>query len=378
LNPLKVKGAVLRNVKTGARTEVAADGVFIAIGHTPASALFEGQVEMKGGGDATSAARAALESGEVDFSWNLQVEAEILESMIDDSVGVLHPVPSANVERILVNFADPNTEVNGARSEPSTKHPFFQFLEVRQAFTYLADRETIATQFYGPAGTPTTNTLAGPARFVSTNTSGEFDTAKAAEMLDAAGWVMDGDVRGKDGVQMSILYQTSTNPVRQKTQEVIKAACESIGIKVEIKAIDAGVYFSSDAGNPDTASHFYADLEMFTNGSGIWPGPYMANYISIDPATDLAQQSNQWLGVNTQRWVNAEYNELYTQVLTELDPAKQEELFIAMNDLIINDVCEIALVWRATPVAYSVSLQNVAPSGWDSNIWQLEHWTRAE
>src|SRR5687767_2360983 len=49
-SPLKVRGAVLRNAKTGARTEVAADGVFIAIGHTPASALFEGQVEMKVGG----------------------------------------------------------------------------------------------------------------------------------------------------------------------------------------------------------------------------------------------------------------------------------------------------------------------------------------
>ncbi|MCC6890292.1 MAG: thioredoxin-disulfide reductase [Hyphomicrobiales bacterium] len=49
-DPLKVRGAVLRNVKTGVRTEVAADGIFIAIGHTPASALFEGQIEMKGGG----------------------------------------------------------------------------------------------------------------------------------------------------------------------------------------------------------------------------------------------------------------------------------------------------------------------------------------
>ena len=49
-NPLKVRGVVLRNVKTGARTEMAADGVFIAIGHTPASELFDGQVEMKGGG----------------------------------------------------------------------------------------------------------------------------------------------------------------------------------------------------------------------------------------------------------------------------------------------------------------------------------------
>src|SRR3954471_14866144 len=46
-NPLKVKGAVLRNVKTGALSERATDGVFIAIGHTPASELFAGQVEMK-------------------------------------------------------------------------------------------------------------------------------------------------------------------------------------------------------------------------------------------------------------------------------------------------------------------------------------------
>jgi len=49
-NPLKVKGAVLRNVKTGALSERAADGVFIAIGHTPASELFVGQVEMKHSG----------------------------------------------------------------------------------------------------------------------------------------------------------------------------------------------------------------------------------------------------------------------------------------------------------------------------------------
>ncbi len=49
-NPLKVRGAVLRNVKTGALTTVPADGIFIAIGHTPASELVAGQVEMKTGG----------------------------------------------------------------------------------------------------------------------------------------------------------------------------------------------------------------------------------------------------------------------------------------------------------------------------------------
>jgi thioredoxin reductase (NADPH) len=49
-NPLKVRRAVLRNVKSNALTELPADGVFIAIGHTPASELFVGQVEMKHSG----------------------------------------------------------------------------------------------------------------------------------------------------------------------------------------------------------------------------------------------------------------------------------------------------------------------------------------
>jgi thioredoxin reductase (NADPH) len=49
-SPLKVKGVVLRNIKTGELNERAADGVFIAIGHTPSSELVVGQIEMKGSG----------------------------------------------------------------------------------------------------------------------------------------------------------------------------------------------------------------------------------------------------------------------------------------------------------------------------------------
>src|SRR5204862_6938789 len=49
-NPLKVRRAILRNVKTDELTEHPADGIFIAIGHTPASELFTGQVEMKHSG----------------------------------------------------------------------------------------------------------------------------------------------------------------------------------------------------------------------------------------------------------------------------------------------------------------------------------------
>lgn len=49
-SPRKVVGAAIRNVKTHAVTELRADGIFVAIGHSPASELFAGQVEMKPNG----------------------------------------------------------------------------------------------------------------------------------------------------------------------------------------------------------------------------------------------------------------------------------------------------------------------------------------
>lgn len=49
-NPVKVTHARLKNLKTGAITEVAADGVFVAIGHAPATELVAGQLALKPSG----------------------------------------------------------------------------------------------------------------------------------------------------------------------------------------------------------------------------------------------------------------------------------------------------------------------------------------
>ena len=49
-SPLKVRGVVLRNVKTGAMQEMVADGVFIAIGHSPSTELVAGKIKMKPNG----------------------------------------------------------------------------------------------------------------------------------------------------------------------------------------------------------------------------------------------------------------------------------------------------------------------------------------
>jgi peptide/nickel transport system substrate-binding protein len=332
------------------------------------------QVELKGGGDATAAARAAFESGEVDWAWNLQVEKAVLEPMAEGSdIGTLVITPSVNVERLIVNFADPNTEVDGARSEPTTTHPFLSDKAVRQALALAADRDTVAEQLYGPAGTATPNILVSPEKFASPNTTYEFNLDMAQETLETAGWT--GSPRAKDGVEITILYQTTINPLRQKTQEIVKAGWEEIGCPTELKSIDAGVFFSSAAGNPDTAAHFYADIEMYTNGPAVpYPIDYMSGWKSTDPAVDLAQKSNAWAGTNIHRWVNEEYNDLYTQALTELDEAKQQELFYAMNDLVVNEIVVVPLVHRADVVGAANRLKGYVESPWTPDTRDIASW----
>jgi peptide/nickel transport system substrate-binding protein len=337
-------------------------------------------IEFKGGGDAVSAARAAVQTGETDWAWNLQVESTVLEEIeAGGDSGVVLYSDGTSSEQIYIQFADPRTEVDGARAEPTTQHPFLSDLRVRQAFALAADRDTIAAQFYGQGGVPTPNTLNAPPRLVSPNTTYEFDLEQAGALLDEAGWTLDGDVRKKDGEELSVLYQTSINPVRQKTQEVVKQSWEQLGAKVELKSIDSSVYFSSDAGNPDTASHFYADFEMFTNGPTV-PYPilyYMATFKSDDPASDLAQQANEWSGTNYGRWVSEEYNDFWTQALIELDPDRQVELFHGMNDAVVNDVAVIPLVFRKGVIAHSNRLRgfdSIGNSPWTPDVRNIADW----
>jgi thioredoxin reductase (NADPH) len=61
-NPLKVNRVKLKNVKTGTVSERTVDGVFIAIGHSPASELFVGQLQMKPSGYIVTAGHSTATS----------------------------------------------------------------------------------------------------------------------------------------------------------------------------------------------------------------------------------------------------------------------------------------------------------------------------
>jgi peptide/nickel transport system substrate-binding protein len=342
--------------------------------HVPNRPFFD-SLELKGGGDATSAARAVIQTGEFDFAWNLQVEKDVLERLDrQGGRGRVHIYPGAGVEHIQLNRTNPWLEVNGEFSSLDAPHPFLVDPLVRQAYNLLVDRRTIAQQLYGAAGQATSNFLDSPPRFQSAHTRWEFSPDKAANLLDQAGWRRGSDgVRVKAGGRMKLLYQTSVNPVRQKTQAIIKKAFEQAGIEVELKAVNPGVFFSSDPGNVEAFAKFHADLQMFTASPGS-PDPqaHMTQFVSWE----MARKANNWSGQNVVRWVNAAYDRLWKEAAMELDPVKRASLFIAMNDLVVEDVVVIPLIWRNEVVAVSQTLQGLELTTWDSNLWDLAYWYR--
>jgi peptide/nickel transport system substrate-binding protein len=192
-------------------------------------------------------------------------------------------------------------------------------------------------------------------------------------LLEQAGWQRESDgVRVKDGHRMKVVYQAATNPVTQKTQAIVKQALERLGVEVELKAVNSGVFFASDPGNPDTYTHFYADMQSYATRSALDPQRYMGQFVSWE----IAQKANNWAGRNIVRWANAEYDRLWKQAATELDPVKRAALFIRMNDLVIEDVVIIPVVWRHDVSAVNRSLRGMALSPWDVNLWNLAYWYR--
>lgn len=336
---------------------------------------FFSRVELRGGGTPSEAAREVLQTGGIDFALNLQLEAEELAALEAGGQGQLLAPFGAMVERILLNRADPNQiTAAGERANPDFPHPILSDLKVRQALALAIDREAIAA-LYGPTGRTTSNVLVSPANYDSPNTSFAYNLEQAAVLLDEAGWVdSDGDgLRDKDGLELSLLFQTSENAVRQETQRIVQSSLRQLGIEVEVKIIPASVFFSNNPDNTDTRFHFYADLEEFQTGNrSPDPGAYMKSWT----CDEIAQKSNDWTGANIERWCSPGYDILYDQSTVELDPEKRQQLFIEMNDMLIEDVVIIPLVHRADVSGVSGSIQNIELTPWDAATWKIEDWRR--
>jgi len=337
-------------------------------------------VTFKGGGDATSAARAVLATGEFDYAWNLQIEPEVLEQMVREGKGSVVAGFGTQVERLVVNQTDNDPRLGpDARSlhlDGANPHPFLADPAVRRALSLAIDRQVLVDFGYGAAGQVTCNILPAPAVYASDANEAcrERNVEEAKRILDEAGWLPGEDgVREKEGVRLSILYQTSTNSVRQGTQALIKQMWTEIGVETELRNIDAAVFFGGDPASPDTYMKFYADIQMYTNNfDGIDPEAYMANW----SCAEIPGPGNQWLGGNISRACNAEYDALVAEMAVTASLEERAAIARRMNDIIVQNQYMIPLIWRAKISAHADTLKGVRMNPWDSELWNIADWHR--
>ena len=332
---------------------------------------------FKGGGSAEASGRAVMETGEYDYGWKLQLGPDVIAKMKEGGKGTPISAFGALVERLEMNLTNPSPDLPPeTRSTVAEPHPFLSEKAVRQALSMAINRQELVDIGYGDAGRPTCNLVPAPALYASDNTGClTQDIAGANAMLEAAGWVKGSDgVRAKNGVRLSILYQTSTNAVRQDFQALIKDSWNQIGVETELRNLDASVFFGGDPGSPDTYQKFYADVEMYANVfDGTDPQAYLAAY----RCGNEPKPSSQWQGPNINRFCDPAYDAMIDELARTGDLARRGELGKKMNDMLTKDSFTIVpLVDRGRVSAHANSLGGVILNTFDSELWNVADWYR--
>ena len=339
------------------------------------------RVVLQGGGDAVTAARTVLETGDADYAWNVQVEPETLAEMEAAGQGAIVTAFASIVERIVVNQTDPDPTLGKDRSEyldGTNPHPFLTFTPIPRAMSMALDRVRLSERLYGFAGKPACNLIVAPSRYASTTNDGclSQDIAGANRLLDESGVLdTDGDgVREYRGVPLRITFQTTVNSIRQETQALVREWWRQIGIEVELVQHDASVFFGGDPVVEKDAAYrrFFADVQMYATG----PGPDPLQDLSGQRCSEIQTRDNTWAAGNNSRACNAEYDALFAQLAQTPIGPERDALVRALNDIIVQNYYEIPLVVRGSVSAHLSTLQGVRINGWDSELWNIAEWRR--
>lgn len=342
------------------------------------------KVTFKGGGDSVSTARLVLETGEADLTDILTADYNILQDMEKNEKGVLvSRGAGASMERLVLNFTNPDPALGDKRSvwsvDDPNPNPHLSDLAVRKAMSMALDRDTLA-MIFGPANQPTCNFVSGPEYNVShyTDPCLKQDIEGAKQLLEEAGWVdTDGDgVREKDGVRLSLLYQTSTNALRQKVQALVKQWWAEIGIETELRNIDASIHFGNAPSSPDTTGRFYADVQEYMEGPRTPDPQTFLSKMSCHEGDNIVTPVNNWVGNNAERWCNAKYDALWEQLAQTADPAERSRIVIALNDMLYDEMVGIPIVNRIGVYARAATLDGFVGNPWDGQYWNAKDYKR--
>jgi len=196
----------------------------------------------------------------------------------------------------------------------NTKRPPFDDKRVRQAFNYAMDRKRFAETIWRGTSTPLSLpwSSTSPAYDASKNNAYTYDLDKAKSLLQQA---------GVSGLETGVLVNGIGAPQVLAFSQIFQASLAQIGVKLNIQNVEPAVWV-------DTLINKKPDY------TGLWAGSDQIAQLS--PST-LFQLSPGWrLDNNHSNFVDPMWTDLVNTSLSEVDPAKQKELYGRMNDYILD------------------------------------------
>jgi len=238
---------------------------------------------------------------------------------------------------------------------------FLKDVQVRRALSLSINRETIAKSSLSGLDWPAVtmdnhffvNTQAGYQE--NAGEFGKFDPEKAKELLEAAGWKLDGEFRKKGGKTLKLEFVIPSGvPASRQEAELAQTMAKDVGIQIEVKTVPSDPFFD------DYIIPGNFDMTVFTFQGNAFPiSPSKSIYVQPKKDAKGELQVQQ----NFARVGSAATDRLMTEAEEQVDVEKGRELINQADKLIWDEVHSLILFQRPQNIAVSRTLANTGAFG---------------
>ena len=250
-------------------------------------------------------------------------------------------------------------------------NPILQDKRVRQALIYAIDREAIGKQLFDGRQL-IASSMVNPLDWVFDPATPSYkrDSAKAAALLDEAGWTaktrgaMRTDAKGEP--LMLEFMTTAGNKTREQVQQVLQSQWRQVGVDVRIRNEPARVFFGETM-----TKRKYGAMGMYAWFSAPESVPRTTLHSS-----QITTPENNYAGQNYPGFKNAEVDALIDAIELELDREKRKALWSRLQAVYASELPTIPLFFRSDAFIFPKWLKGIEPTGHQdiSPLW-VENWT---